>query len=121
MTESEKKVPVDQRIRYICSFCGKNQDQVQRLVAGPGGVYICDQCVARIAGESGEERGANAERCSFCGKTQSQTRYSRRSPRRAAICNECIELCQQIFAEEVVTRPRPVQRKGEGHSAPENP
>ena len=27
-----------------CSFCGKTQDQVRRLVAGPG-VYICDECV----------------------------------------------------------------------------
>ena len=27
-----------------CSFCGKTQDQVTRLIAGPG-VYICDQCV----------------------------------------------------------------------------
>ncbi len=27
-----------------CSFCGKNQHQVIKLVAGPG-VYICDQCV----------------------------------------------------------------------------
>jgi aspartate carbamoyltransferase catalytic subunit len=30
---------------YRCSFCGKSQDQVQRLIAGPDGVYICDQCV----------------------------------------------------------------------------
>jgi ATP-dependent Clp protease ATP-binding subunit ClpX len=30
---------------YRCSFCGKGQDQVQRLIAGPGGVYICDECV----------------------------------------------------------------------------
>jgi ATP-dependent Clp protease ATP-binding subunit ClpX len=27
-----------------CSFCGKTQDQVRRLVAGPG-VYICDECI----------------------------------------------------------------------------
>ena len=27
-----------------CSFCGKWQDQVRKLVAGPG-VYICDQCI----------------------------------------------------------------------------
>ena len=27
-----------------CSFCGKNQDQVKRLIAGPG-VYICDECI----------------------------------------------------------------------------
>jgi ATP-dependent Clp protease ATP-binding subunit ClpX len=30
---------------YRCSFCGKSQEQVQRLIAGPGGVYICDECV----------------------------------------------------------------------------
>ncbi|MGI9060256.1 MAG: ATP-dependent Clp protease ATP-binding subunit ClpX [Ktedonobacteraceae bacterium] len=30
---------------YRCSFCGKSQDQVQRLIAGPGGVYICDECI----------------------------------------------------------------------------
>ncbi|MBR2570919.1 MAG: ATP-dependent Clp protease ATP-binding subunit ClpX [Clostridia bacterium] len=28
-----------------CSFCGKSQDQVRRIVAGPPGVYICDECV----------------------------------------------------------------------------
>ena len=33
------------RIQYHCSFCGKNQDQVKRLIAGPGAVYICDECV----------------------------------------------------------------------------
>ena len=34
------------RVQYHCSFCGKNQDQVKRLIAGPGAVYICDECVA---------------------------------------------------------------------------
>ena len=33
------------RVQYNCSFCGKNQDQVKRLIAGPGAVYICDECV----------------------------------------------------------------------------
>jgi ATP-dependent Clp protease ATP-binding subunit ClpX len=28
-----------------CSFCGRPQEQVSRLIAGPGSVYICDQCV----------------------------------------------------------------------------
>ena len=32
-------------VQYHCSFCGKNQDQVKRLIAGPGAVYICDECV----------------------------------------------------------------------------
>jgi ATP-dependent Clp protease ATP-binding subunit ClpX len=31
--------------QYFCSFCGKNQEQVRRLIAGPGSVYICDDCV----------------------------------------------------------------------------
>ena len=28
-----------------CSFCNKSQDQVKKLIAGPAGVYICDECV----------------------------------------------------------------------------
>ena len=33
----------DDKIR--CSFCGKSQDQVHKMVAGPSGIYICDECV----------------------------------------------------------------------------
>ena len=32
-----------------CSFCGKSRDQVRKLVQGPNGVYICDECVAACA------------------------------------------------------------------------
>ncbi len=35
----------DEKGQLKCSFCGKYQDQVKRLIAGPGGVYICDECV----------------------------------------------------------------------------
>ncbi|KHO61161.1 ATP-dependent protease [Thermoanaerobacter sp. YS13] len=34
----------DNQKQLKCSFCGKTQDQVKRLVAGPG-VYICDECI----------------------------------------------------------------------------
>ena len=34
----------DERKQLKCSFCGKTQEQVRRLVAGPG-VYICDECI----------------------------------------------------------------------------
>ena len=30
----------------FCSFCGKNQNEVKKLVAGPT-AYICDECVAK--------------------------------------------------------------------------
>lgn len=35
---------VDDKKQLKCSFCGKTQDQVRRLIAGPG-VYICDECI----------------------------------------------------------------------------
>ena len=41
-----------------CSFCGKSQEQVRKLIAGPGGAYICDECVdicAEIIEEEFEE------------------------------------------------------------------
>ncbi len=33
---------IDPPIR--CSFCGKSEDQVRRIIAGPDGVFICDEC-----------------------------------------------------------------------------
>jgi len=30
---------------YRCSFCGKRQDQVRKLIAGPNHIFICDDCV----------------------------------------------------------------------------
>jgi hypothetical protein len=38
-------MPTHSRIEYRCSFCGKHQEQVHHLIAGPGGVYICDECI----------------------------------------------------------------------------
>lgn len=34
---------IDDKVR--CSFCNKTQDQVHKLIAGPNGAYICDECV----------------------------------------------------------------------------
>jgi len=51
------------RIEYRCSFCGKTQDLVHRLIAGPGGVYICDECVdlcREIIEEEQQDRPAPA-------------------------------------------------------------
>ncbi len=47
------------RVQYHCSFCGKNQDQVKRLIAGPGAVYICDECV-ELCREIIDEEAAGA-------------------------------------------------------------
>ena len=45
------------RVQYHCSFCGKNQEQVKRLIAGPGAVYICDECVDLCREIIAEEAG----------------------------------------------------------------
>lgn len=38
-------MPKQEEKQYKCSFCGKSQDEVKRIIAGPG-VYICDECVS---------------------------------------------------------------------------
>jgi len=106
------------RINYACSFCGKNQDQVQRLIAGPGGVYICDECIdafSKVNAEPQEESGPTtktektrtANRCSFCGKNQQQVVLLHVGPGNAQICDECIDLCQEIIEEERSTINKP--------------
>ena len=43
--------------QYHCSFCGKPQDQVKKLIAGNNGVYICDECALLCAELIEEEEG----------------------------------------------------------------
>jgi ATP-dependent Clp protease ATP-binding subunit ClpX len=43
-----------------CSFCGKTQKQVKKLIAGPG-VYICDECIDLCNDIIAEERDESAE------------------------------------------------------------
>ena len=55
----------DDKIR--CSFCGKTQEQVRKLIAGPNGAYICDECVDICSEiieeefEEEEEKGKGSE------------------------------------------------------------
>ena len=104
----------------VCSFCGKSQGQVRKLIAGPG-VYICDGCVDLSEGvlHSGEaactEYGpvtavpgaAQRTLCSFCGKIRGQVPAMAQAPPAphrkipAAICTECLALCDEIIAEEL--------------------
>lgn len=53
----------DEKKQLKCSFCGKTQEQVKRLVAGPG-VYICDECIelcSEIIEEEFEDIKSDAE------------------------------------------------------------
>ena len=60
---ANKKI-IDEKL--YCSFCGKPESQTRRLIAGPEGVYICDECVEICAGiveemYHEEESGATQE------------------------------------------------------------
>jgi len=50
----------DDKGQLKCSFCGKTQDQVRKLVAGPG-VYICDECIELCNEIVEEELGEEEE------------------------------------------------------------
>ncbi|MFD6442774.1 ATP-dependent protease ATP-binding subunit ClpX, partial [Peribacillus sp. NPDC060186] len=50
----------DEKGQLKCSFCGKTQEQVRKLVAGPG-VYICDECIELCTEIVEEELGTDEE------------------------------------------------------------
>jgi ClpX C4-type zinc finger protein len=100
-----------------CSFCGKHQKQVKKLIAGPH-AYICDRCIdgvhsvlgpaarkartsiATIHQVSVEARDA---RCSFCAKGRYQVEVMA-SAGDARICSECVALCDEIVSDEPASR-----------------
>jgi len=122
-----REEPTAQR---VCSFCGREQRQVRKLVAGPG-VYICDPCIMAAVGVTASGRPAKDPAlqpvlasshllCSFCGKTRNQVkalvcapardkhkesseeqRESREVHGESTICDECLGLCGEILSEQL--------------------
>lgn len=82
------------RTAYRCSFCGKGQERVHRLIAGPGGVYICSECVDlcnEIIGT--EERPFSSPP----GKTGSGWRsFARRAPEDERLREEALSLTHTL-------------------------
>ena len=60
-------MPVRPEEKIRCSFCGKNQDQVRKMIAGTNGVYICDECIELCSEILEEELGNEEERPDFSG------------------------------------------------------
>jgi ATP-dependent protease Clp ATPase subunit len=96
-----------------CSFCGKHQKQVKKLIAGPD-AYICDRCIDRLhpvlaaVGKTAKtpiavirqvsDEGSDGW-CSFCGKGRPQVE-AMAAAGDARICNECLSLCDEIISDE---------------------
>jgi ATP-dependent protease Clp ATPase subunit len=110
-----------------CSFCGKHQKQVKKLIAGPG-VFICNGCIDRVhtvlaaTARTASTAVATIEhvseenredRCSFCGKSRHQAEAMAAAvgvrlqgvkgsgPSEPRICNECLGLCDEIVSDEL--------------------
>ncbi len=101
--------------RLVCTFCGKGEPLVNKIIAGPG-VYICDQCVDLcneiLDGTKATEhssklnlapgQSADLIKCSFCGKKQNQVVTGQIIIGPAGnICAECTDLCNQILDDEL--------------------
>jgi ATP-dependent protease Clp ATPase subunit len=97
-----------------CSFCGKSQKQVKKLIAGPD-VYICNGCISgahAVIAEPGRavrtpiatiqqvSDEAGTQQCSFCGKPRQQV-AAMAATTDARICTECLELCDEIVEEDL--------------------
>lgn len=68
-----------------CSFCNKSQDEVRKLVAGPG-VYICDECIDLCNEIMEEEFGeSDADEESTEVREQLKNQYGREIPREGEI------------------------------------
>lgn len=100
---------------YRCSFCGKNQDRVERLIAGPGGVYICNECIDLcreiIEGEahtppqrglpraSGQREMSQQERVDFIAEEVSRSQLMERLKKQGT----CV-ICHDLATGEVFGR-----------------
>jgi ClpX C4-type zinc finger protein len=100
-----------------CSFCGKHQKQVKKLIAGPH-AYICDRCTERIhsvlasPGKSVStplatihqlSADAGDARCSFCAQARQQVEVMV-SAGDVRICGECVALCDEIVGDKPLSR-----------------
>lgn len=98
-----------------CSFCGAPRRELDKLLAGPGPVFICDTCVRRagrvVDGESGDGvlhhvPVADDATCSFCGNGSAiggaMAEQSEGQPR---ICSKCTATCQKLLDDDTPDRP----------------
>ena len=110
-----------------CSFCGKLRESAGKLIAGPGGVAICDACAGKagrvlatgkvaatplssikpvplpVKAEGPAAAGA-VVKCCFCGKGRHQVdglaMAAGTTTAGVTICTECVALCAEIVNDD---------------------
>jgi hypothetical protein len=97
-----RRVPPD----AACTWCGRPDSEVDKLIAGPN-VYICDQCVAAAeataagaaasAPFAGNDRKTSSSRCAFCARRAGPER-TLVSAAPGHVCSECLRTCREILS-----------------------
>ena len=85
-------------IALVCTFCGKSEKEVRRVVEGPA-VHICDQCVQlavlTLCGRTVDQPAPfrtteeESERCSFCSRKRNEA-WKLLLGASCSICSVCV-------------------------------
>ena len=108
-----------------CSFCGKTQDEVKRIIAGPS-VYICDLCVGVCATIIGREEGKAAAQLGVFTKSTNEVEKCLallRELRNAGLIDEAEHKAKarKLLTEEpqpVAPPPEETEREGQTRTTP---
>jgi ATP-dependent protease Clp ATPase subunit len=86
-----------------CSFCGKSEKDVRKLVAGPA-AHICEECVDLCIDLLGEELSKKPQSCSLCGVTKDMELMAR-IPGRGCICRTCLDEVEAVIEHSKQCKP----------------
>ena len=89
-----------------CSFCGAPRREIERLLAAPGRVFICDSCV-RVARKHSDAYDVATE-CSFCRRP---TTAGFGTPDDPVICHKCLHVCERMLDAEATPPKRTAMRR----------
>jgi ATP-dependent protease Clp ATPase subunit len=98
-----RKVPPEE---IVCFGCGREGNSGKKIIAGPFGVFICEECVAAaelalMTDDKGPTPGlllerAEGRRCSFCSEQVAVATAGAE----VGICRGCVSICQAIITED---------------------
>ena len=100
--------PMNGRTQSLqCSFCGKQQDEVSKLIAGPNN-YICNECVV-LCSQAIAEGAAVGNIALFEAETNTSCSFCEKQPPEVEnivgfaenrTCNECVDICKEIISDD---------------------
>ena len=120
-TASEVVARRETAVEDTCTFCGAPRREVDRMLTGPGGTYICGSCVTRASqtmhsgmaiavGATGQiirRGGAAPGPCTFCRNDAATVGpMIERSDSAVRMCRNCLEACERMLAPAGVHTPK---------------